>query len=405
MTTVPEPRPHFPALAGGFSFLDNAAGAQVPAQCIDAIRDFLSAASCNVGQEYPGSMEATRVKDLARAETAAFLHCSADEVVLGPNATTLSFRLAHALGRRLGSGDQIIVSELEHEANASPYRALARLGVELRVWRARFPEGRLHTDDLAALLTPRTRLVTLTAAANSIGTVPDVAAAAALCHERGALLAVDAVHASPHILPDVRAWDADFAFFSTYKTFGPHLGCLFVRGSLLESLPVDTLYFMPENSPTKLELGTSSHECLAGWLGTLRYLRHVLGGRPEREGPDEPTTREDLVRAYRAIAAIEAPLCESTLEALLGLPRIRLHGIPEPRGRVATFCVSVDGASPADVASHLARHGIGVATGDYYAPMVLDALGLAESGAVRISFAHYNTRDDVDRLIAALRSL
>jgi len=397
-----DPRAHFPALAGGFTFLDNAAGAQVPATCIEAIRAFLTASSCNVGQDYPGSQAATRVKDLARAETATFLHCSPDEVVLGPNATTLSFRLAHALGQMFQSGDQIIVSELEHEANASPYRALTRLGVELRVWRARFPEGRLHLDDLRALLSPKTRLLALTAAANSIGTLPDVAGAAALCHERGALVAVDAVHASPHILPDVRAWDADFAFFSTYKTFGPHLGCLFVRGSLLESLPVDTLYFMPKQSATKLELGTSNHECLAGWLGTLRYLRHVLGGKPEREGVDEPTTREDLVRAYEAIAAIEAPLCESTLEALLRMPRIRLHGIPEPRGRVATFCVSVDGASPEHVASVLAQHGIGVATGDYYAPMTLEALGLGASGAVRISFAHYNTRDDVDRLIAAL---
>lgn len=405
MISSSDVRRHFPALSNGFTFLDNAAGAQVPEQCIEAIRAFLSFASCNVGQDYPGSLAATRVKELARAETAAFFNCTPQEVALGPNATTLSFRLAHALGQMFSPGDQIIVSEIEHEANASPYRALARLGIEMRIWRARWPEGRLHLEDLKRLFTPKTKLVALTAAANSIGTVVDVAAAAALGHEHGALISVDAVHASPHLLPDVRAWDADFAFFSLYKVFGPHLGALFIREALLESLPVDSLYFLPKNSTAKLELGTSNQECFAGWLGTLRYLRQALGGDAEDATFQKPSTRDDLVRAYRAITAIEEPLCESALEALLRLPRVRLHGIREPRGRVATFCISVEGATPEAVALHLAQHGIGVATGHYYAPMTLEALGLGDVGAVRISFAHYNTSDDIKRLVAALQSV
>jgi cysteine desulfurase family protein (TIGR01976 family) len=388
---------HFPALRSGFCYLDNASGAQVPTHCIEALTDFLSRGSCNVGQPYAGSVRATEVKAQARAATAEFLGCAPEEVILGPNATTLTFQLSRAFSRLFRAGDEVVISELEHESNASPWRWLEAQGVGVKVWRARWPEARLEPADLRALLTPRTRLVALTAAANSVGATPDVAAAARLARAVGAWTIVDAVHSSPHLLPDVRAWDVDFATFAPYKVFGPHLGCLYVRGGLLPRLPTDKLWFVPDDSPQKLEPGTASHESLAGWLGSLRYLREVLGdARPGRAG---------LQRAFERIESLERPLLESTLERLLRHPRVRLYGPPEPQGRVATFYFTVAGHTPRAVAEHLARHEVGVGSGHYNATLTAQALGVMPEGAVRVSLLHYNTPRDVERLLAGLDAL
>ncbi|QRK13681.1 cysteine desulfurase-like protein [Archangium violaceum] len=388
---------HFPALRSGFSYLDNAAGAQVPTHAIDALTQFLASGSCNVGQPYAASVRATEVKAQARAATAEFLHCQPEEVMLGTSATALTFQLSRAFSRLFQPGDEVIISELEHESNASPWRWLEAQGAVVKVWRARWPEGRLEPADLRPLLTPRTRLVAVTAAANSVGTTPDVAAAGELAHSVGAWLIVDAVHSSPHLLPDVKAWGADFATFSPYKVFGPHLGCLYVRRELLPTLPADKLWFVPEDSPQKFEPGTANHEGLAGWLGSLRYVREVLGGgQPGRAG---------LEQAFRRIESLERPLLESTLERLRTHPRVRLYGIPEPRGRVATFCFNVPGLAPRAVAEHLARHEVGVAAGHYYATLAMQGLGLMPEGAVRVSLLHYNTLEDVDRLLAGLDTL
>ncbi|ADO72416.1 cysteine desulfurase-like protein [Stigmatella aurantiaca] len=388
---------HFPALRSGFSYLDNAAGAQVPTHVIDAITQFLSQGSCNVGQPYPASQRATELKAQARAATASFLNCEPGEVMLGTSATALTFQLGRAFSHLFKPGDNIVLSELEHEANASPWRMLEAKGVEVRLWRARWPEGRLDLADLRPLLTPRTRLVAVTAAANSVGTLPDVAATAELAHSAGAWTVVDAVHSSPHLLPDVKAWDADFVVFSPYKVFGPHLGCLSIRQDLLERLPADKLWFVPDDSPQKFEPGTANHEGLAGWLGALSYLREVLGeGKPGRAG---------LEQAYRRIEALERPLLESALERLLRHPRIRLYGPPEPQGRVATFCFNVTGVAPRAAATHLGLNGVAVAAGHYYATLAAQALGLMPDGAVRASLLHYNTSEDLDRLFAGLDSL
>jgi cysteine desulfurase family protein (TIGR01976 family) len=388
---------HFPALRSGFSYLDNAAGAQLPSHCIQAITDFLSTGSCNVGQPYPASVRATDVKARARAATAEFLGCQPEEVMLGTSTTSLSFQLSRALSRVVRAGDEIILSELEHEANASPWRWLEAQGARVKVWRARWPEGRLELADLRELLSPRTRLVAVTAASNAVGTTPEVAAVAELARSVGAWTVVDAVHSSPHLLPDVKAWGADFVFMSQYKVFGPHLGCLAVRRELLPQLPADKLWFVPDDSAQKFEPGTAPHELLAGWLGSLEYLREVLGeGEPGRAG---------LERAFRRIEALERPLLESTLERLRAHPRVRLYGIAEPKGRVATFCFNVAGHTPRAVAEHLAGQGVGVAAGHYYATMAAQALGVMPEGAVRVSLLHYNTQEDVDRLLAGLDSL
>jgi cysteine desulfurase family protein (TIGR01976 family) len=388
---------HFPALRSGFSYLDNAAGAQVPSLAIAAITRFLSEGSCNVGQAYPASRVATEIKAHARAATADFLNCQPEEVMLGTSATALTFQLARAFSRLFQPGDEVVISELEHEANASPWRSLEAQGVQVKIWRAHWPEGRLEPSELRPLLSPRTRLVAVTAAANSVGATPDVAAVSELARTVGAWVLVDAVHSSPHHLPDVKAWGADFAVFSPYKVFGPHLGCMYVRRELLPRLPSDRLWFVPEDSPQKFEPGTANHEGLAGWLGTLRYIHEVLGGgQPGRAG---------LEQAFRRIEALERPLLEMTLERLRAQPRVRLYGPTEPRGRVATFCFNVPGTPPRAVAEHLAHHGVAVAAGHYYSTLAFQALGLMPEGAVRASLLHYNTTEDVERLFAGLDSL
>ncbi|WNG13883.1 cysteine desulfurase-like protein [Cystobacter fuscus] len=394
---IPSVAEHFPALRSGFSYLDNASGAQVPTHCIEALTDFLTQGSCNVGQPYAASVRATEVKARARAATAEFLGCAPEEVILGTSATALTFQLSRAFSRLFRAGDEVVISELEHESNASPWRWLEAQGVGVKVWRARWPEGRLEPADLRALLTPRTRLVAVTAAANSVGATPDVASAARLAREVGAWTIVDAVHSSPHQLPDVRAWDVDFATFSPYKVFGPHLGCLYVRAGLLPQLPADKLWFVPDDSPQKFEPGTAPHESLAGWLGALRYLREVLG--------DGQAGRAGLQRAFERIESLERPLLQSTLERLLRHPRVRLYGPPEPQGRVATFYFNVAGHAPRAVAEHLARHEVGVGAGHYYATLAAQALGVMPEGAVRVSLLHYNTPRDVERLLAGLDAL
>ncbi len=386
----------FPALATGFSFLDNAAGAQVPRQCIEGMAQFLATSSCNVGMPYPGSRAATLVRDKTRQETAFFFNCKPSEVVIGPSATALTFILSRAFSRLFSEGDEVVISELEHEANASPWRNLEEKGVQVRVWKARWDQGgRLEPADLKALVTPKTRLVAVTSAANSLGTVPDVAAAAEIAHQVGAWCITDMVHYSPHHLPDVQASGVDMAFFSAYKVFGPHIAFLYVREALIPLLPTDKLWFIPQDSLLKFEPGTNNHECMAGWLGTLEYLRNELGGgKPGREG---------LLEAYKQIEAIEQPLVAQAIERLQGIPGLELYGLPTPQGRVGTFCFNLKGHPPLAVAERLAQVGVGVAAGHYYATMPMQALGLWPEGAIRASIAHYTTQTDLDKLVAGLQ--
>jgi len=367
----------------------------VPKQCIEGISGFLASASCNVGMPYPGSRAASNVKEQARKETAEFLGCKPSEVAIGPSATALTFQLSRAFSRMWGKGDEVIISELEHEADASPWRNLEGVGVTVKVWKARWDQnGRLEPADLKALVTSKTKLVAVTSAANSLGTTPDVAAAAEIAHSVGAWCITDMVHYAPHHLPDVQKTCVDFAFFSAYKVFGPHMAFLYIREELIPQLPADKLWFIPEDSLLKFEPGTNNHECLAGWLGTLEYLQSTLGnGKPGREG---------LALAYRQIEALEKPLVEQGLERLKAIPGLKLYGMPTPEGRVGTFCLNLESQFPMTVAERLAKVGVGVAAGHYYATMPMQALGLWPDGAVRASIAHYSTQTDLDKLIAGL---
>ncbi len=387
---------HFPALKSGFSYLDNAAGAQVPEQCINNITNFFATASCNVEAPYPGSKTATQIKAQARLETAEFFNCKPGEVVLGPSSTALTFILARAFSRLWGPGDEIIITELEHEANASPWRNLEAQGVVIKVWKARWDEGsRLEPADLKALVGPKTKLVAIASAANALGTAPEVAAAAEIAHSVGAWCITDMVHYSPHHLPDVKAAGVDMAFFSAYKVFGPHLGFMYIREDLIPQLPADKLWFIPDDSLLKFEPGTNNHECLTGWLGSLDYLRSALG--------DNKPGREGLVAAYQQIEAIETPLIEYGLERLKGVDGLSFYGMPTTAGRVGTFALNLEGQAPKTVAERLGKMDVGVTAGHMYAPMAIQGLGLWPNGLVRASIAHYTTQNDIDKLVAGLK--
>ncbi|MBB6098569.1 cysteine desulfurase family protein (TIGR01976 family) [Deinobacterium chartae] len=390
-------REAFAPLASELAYLDNAAGSFLPRHATDAISAFLSRyGGVNIKQAFALSREVTELKDRARAASATFFNASPQEVVIGPSSTALNFALARALSRRFGPGDEIIVSELEHESNVSPWRGLERQGVQLRIWRARWPEGRLDLADLGAMLSERTRMVALCAAANSVGSTPDVAGAARLARAAGAWTFVDAVHHAPHHLPDVQAWGVDFAVMSPYKVFGPHLGLMYISRQHLAALDSDRLYFLPDDEPVKFEPGTAQHELLAGWLGSLEYLCELGGGG---------FSRTTLEAAYREIERLEAPVTRRLIEGLCELPQVTLYGEPGLQGRVGTACFNVAGLSPQQVAERLAEQNVAVAAGHYYAMLPMQALGLLPDGAVRASVAHYTRLEDVERLLQVVAGL
>ncbi|MFC4455020.1 cysteine desulfurase-like protein [Deinococcus sonorensis] len=387
-------RARFPQLDGDLVYLDNAAGGLMPATSIQAIQEYLTRyGSINSMAGHVRGAEVLALKQRARAATALFLNAQPHEVAIGQSATALAFRLSAAFARLWGSGDEVIISELDHEADASPWRELERVGVTVKVWPAR-DDLTLHPDDLKPLLTPRTRLLAFTAASNALGVRTPLQEAAQLARQNGTWTIVDAVHLASHELPDVQAWGLDFLMFSPYKVFAPHLGALYVRGELLAGLPVPKLEFVADDDITKLEHGTPQFELQAGWLATLDYLRE-LGGA-------ESLDRAALQAAYARIHALEAPLAEQLLQGLQRHPQVTVYGPQAADQRVGTVGFRVNGETPDQTAHRLSERGVSVAAGHFYAVMPIRKLGLYPDGLVRASLAHYTSADDVERLLAAL---
>ncbi|MBB5232771.1 cysteine desulfurase-like protein [Deinococcus budaensis] len=388
-------RAQFPPLASGRAYLDNAAGGLLPTRAITAITDHLTrfGATNAMPGHLPGR-EMLALKGRAREATALFLNAQAEDVALGPSATALAFRLAAAFARLWGPGDEVILSGLDHEANASPWRELERVGVTVKVWHARQPDMRLHTEDLAALLSPRTRLVAITAASNVLGVAVDIPAVTSQVRAAGAWTVVDAVHAAPHAFPDVQAWGADFVMFSPYKVWGPHLGALWVAPERRAGLPWPRLSFVPEGDITGLEYGTPQFELLAGWLGTLDYLRE-LGGH-------DTLTRAALEAASARIAALETPVAGRLLAGLREAPGVTVYGPPTMEGRMGAVAFRVLGEAPEATAARLSAQGVDAAAGHFYAVQPLKDLGLYPEGVVRASVAHYTSLEDVERLLTGI---
>jgi cysteine desulfurase family protein (TIGR01976 family) len=375
-------RARFSALDGSLAFFDGPGGTQVPDEVIGAIAAYLRESNANLGGPFETSVRSDLLVGEARRAAGSFLGCGAEEVIFGANMTTLNFALTRTVGRELEAGDEIVVTRLDHDGNVAPWLELAR-DLDLVV---RFAEIRGDTTlDLGSLesqLSERTRVVAFPWASNAVGTLVDVARVAELAHSAGALAWVDAVHYAPHGPIDVAAAGVDVLLCSPYKFFGPHLGLGFARAELLERWRPYKVRPSP-NEPLghRFETGTLAHELLAGFVAAVDYVDSV---------------------GFDAIAAYERELGE---RLLAGLPEsCRLHGLPTMEGRVPTFCVSVADLSPAAAAAALAERGFAVWHGNYYAVEVMERLGLPE-GAVRIGLVHYNTADEVDRLLEALAAL
>ena len=375
-------RARFSALDRPLAFFDGPGGTQCPDEVIDAIASYLRESNANVGAPYETSRRTDALVDEARDRAAAFLGCSTEEVAFGPSMTALNFLLTRAFARTLAPGDEIVVTRLDHDGNVAPWLELAHdLGIKV-VFAEVTDELEVDYEHLASRITDRTRVVAFPVAANSVGTAPDVRRIVALAHEAGALAWADAVHWGPHGPTDVAAWDVDVLICSPYKFFGPHLGLAYGRRELLESWrPYKVRPAANEPVGHRFELGTLPHELLAGFVAAVDYI-DSLGW--------------DSIRAH------EGALGE---RFLAGLPEgLDLYGLSTMEGRVPTFCFNVPGRSPEDVASLLAERDLAVWHGNYYALEVMQHLGLPD-GAVRAGIVHYNTEDEVDRLLEALHDL
>jgi cysteine desulfurase family protein (TIGR01976 family) len=404
-------RARFPALqrAGPFVFFDNAAGAQIPDSVLEAVNRHLLDHNVQRGGRYPQSIAVDLTVQRARERVAAFLNARRpEEVAFGMNATSFIRLVSLAIGQALGSRNEIIVTDLDHEANVATWLALEPLGAVFRWWRVR-DDGCLHTADLEPLLGRRTRLLACTGASNALGSLVDVRAAAALVHAAGGEIFLDCVHFAPHAPIDVQALECDYLVCSGYKIFAPHMGFLWGRYELLAALPTFREDFIPDAPPGKIEAGTFSYENVAGMAAAVDYLAgagRVLTGR---SGPaDTATLREDCRMAMHAIRGYEQELSRELLRVLraAGAQVYGLRDDVQVAQRVPTVCFNLPGVSPAAVTEAAASDGIGIRDGHMYSPRLMRRLGLAlDSGAARVSLVHYNTLAEIHRFGETLTRL
>ena len=408
-------RDHFPALRREESgrqvaFLDGPAGTQLPIECIEAMVAYMRTSHANTGGAFGTSAETDRVLRDAHAATADFLgaHDPA-EIAFGANMTTLTFAFTRGLGRDFRPGDEIVLSRMDHDANLAPWLTVAReRGLVVRWIEVRPDDATLDLDSLELALGPRTRIVAVSLASNAVGSLTDMGRVVEMAHASGALLFVDAVHAAAHVPIDVSAMRTDFLVCSPYKFYGPHLGVLYGRRELLERVDTDRVRPAGDALPARLETGTLSHEALAGLLGTYAYLSSL--GRVSDRSAANGDRRESLRAAMMAIRAYERELTAPLLGGLASVPGIRVLGISDPARaaeRVPTVAFTVADFHPRRVAESLAARAINVWDGTMYAPELMRALGVDASsgGVVRAGLVHYNTTDEIDRLVTALTEM
>jgi len=391
-------RAAYPALADGYAYLDGAAGTQVPQSVIDAIGDAYRSGLGNAGGVFPASIRSSTVTAQCRQAVADLTGGAADGVILGPNMTTLTYRLAGTLARAWGPGDEVVVSRLDHDANVRPWvQAAARAGAAVRWAGVELPAGELPVGQYDSLLSERTVLVAVTAASNVLGTRPDVAEITAKARAVGALSYVDGVHATPHGPTDVAALGADFYATSAYKWSGPHVGAVIADPGLLESLHPDKLVPAPDTVPERFEQGTPPFADLAGVTAAVEHLASLAG-------PAAGTRRERVLASMAAAHDHEQALFQVLLDGLAAIDQVTLYG-KAPR-RTATAYFTVAGRTPDEVATHLAGRKVNVWSGHNYAWELTAVLGIRDAGsAVRAGLVHYNDRSDVDRLVAAVAEL
>lgn len=388
-------------------FFDNAAGAQIPQKVFDAVNDHLLKRNVQRGGPYRESREVDATIARAREAVASFLNANApDEVAFGMNATSFIRLVSLALSQTFGDRREIIVSELDHEANIATWLALEQAGAVIRWWKLR-DDGNLHLADLEPLLSSRTRLVACTVTSNAIGTIVDVAGVAKRSHALGAEVFLDCVHYAPHGLIDVREWGCDYLVCSGYKIFAPHMGFMWGRRQALDALPTFREDFIPNVPPLKIEVGTFAYENVAGMLAATEYLAELDASS---NGNDSSSVRRrSLTHAMEAIREYETTLSIALLEGLRATKGATVYGVQDPRAvhqRVPTICFNLKSISPATLAVKLADKGIAVRDGHMYSPRLMKRLGLSpDSGAVRASLVHYNTHEEIRVFLTELERI
>ena len=392
-------RSHFPALerrcgAVSVAYFDGPGGTQVPRQVVEAMTDYLYHHNANTHWGYPTSAETDAALQQAREAFADFFNASPREVVFGNNMTTLTFHASRALGRGWGPGDEVVVTELDHQANVAPWRALAReRGLTVRTVPFNPESGELDWDRLKQAVTGRTRLVAIGAASNALGTISAVRDAARLAHAHGALLFVDAVHYAAHRVIDVQALECDFLVCSPYKFYGPHAGVLYGRAEVMAGLDVPKLDPAPNSIPDRMETGTQNHEGIVGSGAAVEFLASLSPGA---------TRRQQLERTLEGLHARGEALVTRLWKGLNAIHGVRCYGPPPGRPRTPTVAFVVEGVPPGEVSRALAERGVFVSHGSFYATTVLEGLGHTREGLVRAGCAAYTTDDEIERLIQAV---
>jgi cysteine desulfurase family protein (TIGR01976 family) len=433
-------RAQFPPLAqtvNGYPavFFDGPGGTQVPQRVIDAMTNYLRRDNANSGGNYATSRRTDAVIADARAAMADFFHCDPDEVVFGQNMTSLTFAFSRAIGRDLKPGDEIVVTRLDHDANVSPWLTMAEdcqrngRGVSVRWAEIHDADCTLDMDDLASKINSKTKLVAVGYASNAVGTINPVKKIVQLAHKVGALAYIDAVHYTPHGLIDVADLDCDFLVCSSYKFFGPHMGVLFGKREHLQRLRPYKVRPLTEAIPFRWEWGTLNHECIAGITACVEYLADIgrgLHSPGDTKNPGAPPLadfarsgdfaqsktvprRAAIEAAYERIHQHERTLLDRAMTGLRQVPRLKIYGITDSARfdeRCSTLAIRVEGHTPAELATKLGERGFFTWDGNYYAISLTEYLGVQESGGfLRIGLVHYNTLEEVDRLVAAMQEI
>ena len=418
-------RSQFPALSQTVNghpavFFDGPGGTQVPQRVIDAISDYLRRDNSNSGGNYPTARRTDAMIAAARSAMADFFHCADDEVVFGQNMTSLTFAISRSIGRELNPGDEIVVTRLDHDANVSPWLAMAEdRGVTVRWAEIHDENCTLDFADLASKINPRTKLVAVGYASNAVGTINPVKVITRLAHAAGALAFIDAVHYTPHCAVDVASIDCDFLVCSTYKFFGPHMGVLYGKREHLRHLRPYKVRPLTDVVPFRWEHGTLNHECIAGITACVEYIADI--GRHAREtcrdsrpgcpsSEARPSSRRAAIEAaYEVTHEHERALLERAMAGLKKIPGLKIYGITDPArfsDRCSTLAVRVEGHSPLELANKLGELGFFTWDGNYYALNLTEHLGVEKSGGfLRIGLVHYNTLEEVDRFVSALHEI
>ncbi|HXT18696.1 MAG TPA: cysteine desulfurase-like protein [Gemmatimonadaceae bacterium] len=403
VASVAEIRSRFPALermhnGHPVAYFDGPGGTQVPRDVVDAMAEYLYHHNANTHWKYPTSEETDALLAEARQAMADFVNGRADEIAFGQNMTTLTFHLARAFGSEWGKGDEIVITEIDHHGNVAPWTWLEKeRGVTVRMVRLNTERGCLDWSDLEKAITPRTKLLAINAASNALGTITDVAKAGALAHVVGAKVFVDAVHYSPHVLVDVQQLGCDFLGCSAYKFYGPHIGMLWGKKDLIEALDAPRLDPAPQDSPERLETGTQNHEGMVGAAAAVDFLASLAGGEMNRRGA--------LRRTFDTLHARGDSLLTTLWNSLAEIDGLTLYGPPPGTPRTPTLSFTLRAFTTDDVAIALAKRGVFVSNGDFYAATIVDRLGLRPHGLVRVGCSCYTSEDEVGRLIEGLRAI